>query len=37
MPDDYVANVSAGGYASQQMVHHISQGKIDELDFQLAL
>ena len=36
-PDDYMINVSASGYTSQQVVHHISRGKIDELDFSLAV
>lgn len=36
-PDDYVVNVSASGYTSQQMVHRISRGKMDELDFYLAV
>jgi hypothetical protein len=35
--DDYVVIVSASGYTSQQVAHHISRGKIDELNFQLAL
>jgi hypothetical protein len=36
-PDDYVVNVSASGYTSQQVVHRISRGKMDELDFHLAV
>ena len=36
MPDDYMVNVSATGYASQQLAYHISRGRIDDLDFQLA-
>jgi hypothetical protein len=36
-PDDYVVNVSASGYTSQQRVHRISRGKMDELDFHLAV
>ena len=36
-PDDYMINVSASGYTSQQVVHHISRGKIDELNFSLAV
>jgi len=35
-PDDYMVNVNAPGYTPQQLVHHISRGRIDELDFQLA-
>ncbi|HEY9363030.1 MAG TPA: hypothetical protein VIQ00_07205 [Chitinophagaceae bacterium] len=29
--------VSATGYTSQQVAHHINRGRIDELNFQLAL
>ena len=36
-PDDYLVNVSATGYIPQQVVHHISRGRIDELDFHLAV
>jgi Carboxypeptidase regulatory-like domain len=36
-PDDYVVNVSASGYTSQQVVHRISRGKMNELDFHLAV
>ncbi|MEO8413683.1 MAG: carboxypeptidase-like regulatory domain-containing protein [Ginsengibacter sp.] len=35
-PGDYRVEVSAAGYASTSVVHHISSGRIDELDFQLA-
>ena len=35
-PGDYHVNVSAAGYASKTVVHHISSGRIDELDFSLA-
>ena len=34
---DYMVIVSASGYTSQQVAHHINRGKIDELNFQLAL
>lgn len=36
-PDDYMVIVSATGYTAQQLVHHISRGRIDELDFHLAV
>jgi hypothetical protein len=36
-PDDYLVNVSANGYTPQQVVHHISRGKMDELDFHLVI
>lgn len=36
-PDDYMVVVSADGYAPHQELHHISSGKIDELDFHLAV
>ena len=36
-PDDYLVNVSANGYTPQQVVHHISRGKMDELDFYLVI
>ena len=36
-PGDYVVNVSADGYTQQQVMHHISRGKIDELDFYLVI
>ena len=32
---DYIVQVSATGYTSQQVAHHISRGKMDELNFQL--
>jgi hypothetical protein len=37
IPDDYLVNVSANGYTPQQVVHHISRGKMDELDFHLVI
>lgn len=37
VPDDYLVNVSADGYTPQQLLHHISRGKMDELDFHLAI
>ena len=37
IPDDYLVNVSANGYTPQQLVHHISRGKMDELDFHLVI
>lgn len=37
IPDDYVVHVSASGYTSQHLVHHISRGKMDELHFHLAV
>jgi hypothetical protein len=36
-PDDYLVNVSADGYTPQQVMHHISRGKMDELDFHLVI
>jgi hypothetical protein len=35
--DDYMVIVSATGYTSQQVAHHINRGRIDELNFQLAV
>ncbi len=35
-PDDYKINVSAAGYTSQSVIHHISRGKIDEVNFKLG-
>ncbi len=37
MPDDYVVHVSTRGYTLQQAVHRISRGKMDVLDFHLAV
>jgi hypothetical protein len=37
IPDDYLVNVSANGYTPQQLLHHISRGKMDELDFHLVI
>lgn len=34
-PDDYVVKVSAPGFAPATLVHHVSRGHIDEIDFQL--
>ncbi len=34
--DDYKINVSAAGYTSQSVIHHISRGKIDEANFKLG-
>jgi hypothetical protein len=36
-PDDYMVVVSAEGYTPHQELHHVSSGKIDELDFHLAV
>lgn len=36
-PDDYLLNVNADGYVPQQVMHHISRGRMDELDFHLVI
>jgi hypothetical protein len=35
-PDDYMVVCSANGYASQSKLHHVSRGKIDEIDWELS-
>jgi len=34
-PDDYMVECSAGGYAPQSKLHHISRGKTDEMDWEM--
>jgi hypothetical protein len=36
MPDDYMVVCTAAGYTSQSKLHHVSRGKIDEMDWELS-
>jgi hypothetical protein len=33
MPDDYLVVCTVEGYEPKAVMHHISRGKIDEVDF----
>ena len=35
MPDDYYLEISAAGYAGQRLLHHITRGRIDVLNFEM--